>query len=200
MGRRPRPVSETGYYHIVTRGNQRQRVFREATDYAAYLQLLGVALASHGVALAHFCLMPNHTHLLLQAPEADAVSRALHQLQRRYWFYHRRSSGLTGHLWQGRFHSFPIADEAYLLTAARYIERNPLEARLILQLREYPWSSYPHYALGAPAPVPLTPPPTYDALADTALSRQQAYRRWVETAQPFDRSMRRTLQTATAYA
>lgn len=131
MGRRPRRPSATGYYHLVTRGNQRQVVFRERDDYAAYCHLLETALARFPLHLAHFCLMPNHSHLLVQAAAVAPLSQAMHQLQRRYWFYAKRRYGLSGHLWQGRYHSFPIEDEACLLEAARYIERNPLEARLV---------------------------------------------------------------------
>ena len=126
MGRRPRQASDPGYYHVVTRGNRRDVVFHEADDYAAYGDLARAASEAAAVRLAHCCLMPNHTHLLAWATALPQLSQALHQLQRRYWFYVKRRHGLTGHLWQGRFHSFPIESEAYLLEAARYIERNPL--------------------------------------------------------------------------
>jgi len=200
MGRRPRQASETGYYHVVTRGNRRATVFRQVEDYVAYCALLTAAATAYQVRIAHFCLMPNHTHLLVSVPELLLLSRAMHQLQRRYWFYSRRAYGLTGHLWQGRFHSFPIESEAYLLEAARYIGRNPLEAHLINTLTDYRWSSYAHYVSGQPALLALTPTPTYETLGATTRERQQAYRRFVETPQPYDRSMRRTLQRATTYA
>ena len=200
MGRRPRTVSKTGYYHVVTRGNRRARVFQQPADYTTYQTLLHDACQAWAVQVAHFCLMTNHVHLLLGTQSLTALSRAMHQIQRRYWFYVRRQYGWTGHLWQGRYHSFPIEDEAYLLEAARYIERNPLEAKLVAQLEDYPWSSYPSYVSGQPAPISLTPTPTYEALGTMAAARQQVYRRFVETPQPYDRSMRRKLHLATAYA
>ncbi len=200
MGRHPRRASETGYYHVVTRGNQRQVIFRQAADYQVYCDLVHTAYTHAAVRLAHFCLMPNHTHLLAWAEELSHLSRAMHQLQRRYWFYVRRAYHLTGHLWQGRFHSFPIESEAYLLEAARYIERNPVEARLVSTLEGYSWSSYHAYVSDHSSPIPLMPTPLYEALGPTLTVRRQAYRAFVATPQPYDRSMRQKLQHVTAYA
>jgi len=200
MGRHPRLPSETGYYHVVTRGNRREVVFRQAADYTAYCDLVRTAFTPSTLQLAHFCLMPNHVHLLVRTAALPPLSQAMHQLQRRYWFYAKRQYHLTGHLWQGRFHSFPIETEAYLLEAARYIERNPLEAKLASRLEDYPWSSYRAYANDQPVPLPITATPLYEALGTTPLARQQAYRAFVETPRPYDRSMRQKLQKVTAYA
>ena len=200
MSRTPRQASETGYYHVITRGNQRQAVFHDAEDYQTYCRLASQALTPPAVHVSHFCLMPNHAHLLLYAHALAALSRAMHQLQRTYWFYVKRQRTLSGHLWQGRFHSFPIATDAYLLEAARYIERNPLEANLIEQWSEYPWSSYRFYTAGEFVPLPLTPTPCYLALGSTATVRQARYRHFVDTPQPYDKSMRRKLRLVTSYA
>ncbi len=203
MGRRPRQASESGYYHVTTRGNQRRTIFREASDYATYCRLLREACQEHGVRIAHFCLMPNHTHLLLWAPELARLSQAMHWLQRRYWFYMRRQEALSGHFWQGPFHSLPIDRESYLLEAARYIERNPLQAGLTTDLAQYRWSSYGYYALGKPALLPLTPTPVYQALGGpTPAARRQAYREFVQLPQPSDRTHRAQPSTSvpgTAY-
>lgn len=200
MGRQPRLPSETGYYHVVSRGNRREAIFQQPVDYAAYSRFVAAACRKFQTAVAHFCLMPNHAHLLLWAADLDHLSRAMHHVQRRHWFHVQRVYELTGHLWQGRFHSFPIEAEAYLLEAARYIERNPLEAKLVRVLEDYPWSSYVWYVNGTPASIPLKPTPVYEALGRTTRTRQRAYRTFVETPQPYDRSMRRTLQEVTAYA
>ena len=175
-------------------------MFQRPDDDTSYCALLQEAFLAHAVHLAHFCLMPNHVHLLAYAEHVAQLSGAMHQLQRRYWFYVRRQYGWTGHLWQGRFHSFPIEVETYPLEAARYIERNPLEARLVTSLEEYPWSSYRYYVTGQLGPLPLVPTPVYEALGATALQRQQAYRRFVETPHPSDRAVRRTLERVAAYA
>lgn len=199
MGRHPRCQSQTGYYHVVTRGNRREIVFRQEADYQTFGDFLQPAFAAYAIALVHFCFMPNHVHLLVHAAELTPLSRAMHQLQRRFWFYVKRQYGLTGHLWQGRYHSFPIESEAYLLEAARYIERNPLEAKLVSDLTAYAWSSYRFYAKGTPVALAVTPTPLYEALGRSASARQQAYRDFVDTPQPYDQSMRRKLQLVTTY-
>ena len=201
MGRHPRLPSETGYYHVVSRGNQRQCLFYETTDYVHYCRLLAASCRAHQLAIAHFCLMPNHVHLLLHATDITQLSAAMHYVQRRYWFWTHRHREYTGHLWQGRFHSFPITDESYLLQAARYIERNALEAKLVNAIEEYPWSSYSFYALGQRYLfLSLTPTPTYVALGKTPRTRQKGYRRFVDIPQPYDHGVRRILQKVTAYA
>ena len=175
MGRGPRLPSTTGYYHVVTRGNQRQRVFYTADDYLQFCAFLREACVEHGVQCSHFCLMPNHVHLLAHVKELGRLGQAMHQVQRRCWFWVRRQRPLSGHLWQGRFRSFPIEDEAYLLEAARYIERNPLEAKLVRTPAAYPWSSYRFYVTGQNAPMHLVPTSCYLALGKTAAERRHRY-------------------------
>ena len=186
MARRPRQASGTGYYHVVTRGNQRQQVFWTDHDYRAYCRLLAEAFENHDVTLSHFCLMPNHIHLLVFVQALAQLSGAMHQLQRRYWFYIRRRDRLTGHLWQTPFRSFPIQNEAYLLQAARYIERNPVAACLTMHPDDYAWSSYRRHALGQRTPLPLVPTPAYEALGSTPTICRKVYRTFVETPQPSD--------------
>lgn len=187
MGRRPRQVSESGYYHVTARGNQRQAIFHTAQDHAAYCRVLRETCEEHDMRIAHFCLMPNHTHLLCWTPELERLSQAMHWLQRRYWFHAHRRQELSGHLWQGPFHSSPIESDSYLLEAARYIERNPLHAGLTADLAQYPWSSYRYYAFGKRVPLPLSPTPVYQALGLTEPARRQAYREFVLAPQPSDR-------------
>ena len=200
MGRKPRIPSETGYYHVVARGNRHEAIFREPNDYTIYCRYIKQACQRYHIRVAHFCLMPNHTHLLAWAENIEELSQAMHHVQRRYWFHGQRAYGLTGHLWQGRFHSFPVETEAYLLEAARYIERNPLEAKLVAALEQYPWSSFCFYITGSPTPVPLYATPMYEALGRTRKTRRNAYRTFVETPQPYDHSMRQKLEKVAAYA
>ena len=197
MGRQPRRWSESGFYHVVTRGNARQRLFHDEDDYRHYLRLTIVALTAATAALYHYCLMPNHTHVLLGVPQPELLSRAMHQLQRRYFFHMRRKYRLTGHLFQGRYHSFPIESDSYLLECGRYIERNPLQAGLVSDVADYLWSSYPWYASGRSREVVLTPSPSYLAMGETPQARQAAYRPYVSTTRPYDRAMSQHLSEAT---
>ncbi len=193
MGRNARAWSETGLYHVVARGNNRQKVFRETTDYVYYLRLLAVSASTHQTQLHHYCLMPNHVHLLLRARNPQELSGTLHHLQRRYWFYMRRTYRISGHLWQGRYHSFSIESESYLLEAGRYIERNPLQAGMVTALETYPWSSYPSYAYGKTGEIPLAPSPVYNTFGTSPETRQEAYRHYVLTNRPYDLAVSKTL-------
>jgi putative transposase len=96
----------------------------------------------------HDTLMDNHFHLLMQLPQARFLSRLMAGLLVSYWHHYRRRYGLVGHLFQGRFHSPAVQAEGYLLSCGRYIERNPVEARLVKRPWEYHWSSCRAYAFG----------------------------------------------------
>jgi putative transposase len=140
MARLARVVAPGVAHHVTQRGNRRQEVFFGDDDYAAYKALLAEHCAAAGVAVWAYCLMPNHVHLILVPPDADGLRRALGETHRRYTRRINFREGWRGYLWQGRFSSF-VMDEAHLLTAARYVELNPVRAGLVKQARAWPWSS-----------------------------------------------------------
>ena len=139
---RPRRHTPAGYcYHVLNRGNARQRVFHKDADYAAFLNLFDEAHDRCPMRLLAFCLMPNHFHFVLW-PQGDGdVSRWMQWIQtthvRRYHEHYRT----TGHIWQGRLKAFPIEQDEHLLTVLRYVERNPLRAGLVPGVTDWPWSS-----------------------------------------------------------
>ncbi|GIX48877.1 MAG: transposase [Candidatus Tectimicrobiota bacterium] len=141
MPRIPRGQMAGYAYHVINRGNARAPVFHKAHDYEAFVELLARAKARHPVRLFAFCLMPNHFHLLLEPASSTALSQFMQWLLtshvRRY-HHHYQSSG---HVWQGRFKSFPIQRDEHLLTVLRYIVQNPVRAGLVAQAGEWPWSS-----------------------------------------------------------
>ncbi len=110
-----------------------------ATD-RAYRALLAEHCAADGVACWAYCLMPNHVHLILVPRDEDGLRAALGETHRRYTRHVNLREGWRGHLWQERFHSFPM-DRGWLLAAARYVELNPVRARLVKRARDWPWSS-----------------------------------------------------------
>ena len=93
-----------------------------------------------GVEIWAYCLMPNHVHLIAVPSEAEGLARAIGEAHRRYTRYVNFREGWRGHLWQGRFGSFAM-DEEHLLAAARYIELNPVRARIVRKPHRYPYSS-----------------------------------------------------------
>ena len=127
-------------HHVTQRGNRRLETFFGDADYRAYRALLAEHCAAAGVACWAYCLMPNHVHLILVPAEADGLRRALAEAHRRYTRRINFREGWRGHLWQERFHSFPL-DETWLLSAVRYLERNPVRAGLVARPRQWPWSS-----------------------------------------------------------
>lgn len=175
MPRPLRPIDDGLIYHVINRGNNCQEVFHKPGDFQAFLGSLADLKSRKPFELYGYCLMNNHFHLLLR-PTGASISRIVQSLlvshTQRYHKHHR--SG--GHVWQGRFKSPVIQDDEHLLTVLRYIEANPLRAKLVTRAEDYPWSSYQfHGAGGADALIdPLLP---YDELSPYPKIRQ---RKWSE--------------------
>jgi putative transposase len=140
MARLARVVAPGVPHHVTQRGNRRQPVFFNDDDYETYRTLLAEGCRAAGVAVWAYCLMPNHVHLILVPADADGLRAALGEAHRRYTRHVNFREDWRGYLWQGRFASFPM-DEAYLLACARYVELNPVRARLARRARDWRWSS-----------------------------------------------------------
>lgn len=140
MGRIARVVAAGYPHHITQRGNRRQPTFFVDDDYKTYRELMAEWCKRCDVEVWAYCLMPNHTHMITVPAAEEGLRRAIGETHRRYTRHVNFREGWKGHLWQGRFASFPM-DESYLLAAARYIELNPLRAKLAVRPEEYSWSS-----------------------------------------------------------
>ncbi|MBI3711088.1 MAG: transposase [Proteobacteria bacterium] len=148
MARLARVVVPGVPHHVTQRGNRRQQVFFGDDDYAAYRLLLAEGCREAGVAVWAYCLMPNHVHLILTPSDADGLRQALGETHRRYTRLVNGREGWRGYLWQGRFASCPM-DGAYLLACARYVELNPVRAKLARRARDWRWSSWRAHLAGA---------------------------------------------------
>jgi putative transposase len=140
MARIGRVVAARLPHHITQRGNRRQQTFFSEEDYREYISLMSEWCKRCNVEIWAYCLMPNHVHLIAVPTTEDALRKAIGEAHRRYTRYINFLKGWRGYLWQGRFSSYPM-DEAYLLTAARYIEFNPVRAGLVENPWDYQWSS-----------------------------------------------------------
>ena len=140
MPRRARIVFPGVPHHVVQRGNHRQPVFFERSDYLAYLHLLRECAERHAIEIAAYCLMTNHVHLIAVPTTADGLHRALKVINGRYAQRINRMLGRTGHLWQDRFFSSPL-DPDHFLNAVRYVELNPVRARMVSRAEAFDWSS-----------------------------------------------------------
>lgn len=127
-------------HHVTQRGNRRQQTFFGDEDYALYVDLLREWCAKAGTRIWAWCLMPNHVHLILVPSREDGLRAALGEAHRRYTRHVNFREGWRGHLWQSRFASFPM-DENWLIACARYVELNPVRARLVERPEQWCWSS-----------------------------------------------------------
>lgn len=139
MPRKPR-IEIPGYYHIINRGVEQRTVFNEEEDYKYFIALLCLQAKNYGIIIHNYCLMSNHYHLLV-AIEHENLSKFMRQLNMNYAIYFNKKYHRSGHLWQGRFKSWYVTDEAYLYTLILYIEQNPLKAKIVKNVEEYPYSS-----------------------------------------------------------
>ncbi len=140
MARLARVVVEGVAHHVTQRGNRRQQVFFSDDDYRIYRTLLAEGCRAAGVEVWAYCLMPNHVHLILAPSDRDGLRAALGEAHRRYTRHVNFREGWRGYLWQGRFASVAM-DGAHILAAARYVELNPVRARLATAPEQWPWSS-----------------------------------------------------------
>jgi putative transposase len=130
-------------FHVINRGVGRRCIFEKKEDYAAFERVLAHALKAEPVDLLSYCLMPNHWHLLLRPGHDEQLGKFMQRLtmtHTRRWQEHYNQVGV-GHLYQGRFKSFPVQGNGHFLTVARYIERNALRSGLVERAEFWRWSS-----------------------------------------------------------
>jgi putative transposase len=130
-------------YHVLNRANARQTIFQGPSDYKAFVKILAEGLVKIPMRLTGYCLMSNHWHLLLWPYNDGDLSAFMHWITMTHtqrWHAAHNTTG-TGHLYQGRFKSFPIQSEYYYLAALRYIESNPFRAGLVKSSSDWIWSS-----------------------------------------------------------
>lgn len=141
MPRIARGESVGGIYHVINRGNMRMQVFDDAEDYDYFLKLLHGGLKREAVELHAYCLMPNHFHLLLVPQKEESLSHLMQWVMTSHVRYYHKKNKTSGHIWQGRYKSFIVQKESYYLSLLRYIEANPLRARLVDNAQEWLYSS-----------------------------------------------------------
>lgn len=180
MARLPR-LTVPGYpHHLIQRGNNRQTVFTDSTDYRRLLEYLGECAPRYGVAIHAYTLMSNHFHLLATPEDGHGLSGMMQSLGRRYVRIFNDRHSRSGTLWEGRYKATVIDSERYLIACMAYIELNPVRAGMVLHAADYPWSSYAHQTGIRHDPL-ITPHSLYWALGNTPFSREAAYRQIVES-------------------
>jgi putative transposase len=199
MPRPLRPIDDGLIYHVINRGNNRQKVFRKPADFEAFLHALAELKERKPFKLYGYCLLDNHFHLLVR-PRGATISRIMQSLLVSHTQRYHRHYQSGGHVWQGRFKSPVIQNDEHLLTVLRYIEANPLRARVVERADDYRWSSYLCHGLGA-ADGLVDPLVNYEELAKRPEARQ---RKWAEKVHtPIDgkrlAAIRRSVATGRPY-
>ena len=140
MARMARLVAPGYPHHAIQRGNRRQTTFFNESDYRRYFELLVESKARSGIEILAYCFMPNHVHLVVVPEHDDSLRQFFSESHRQYTRRINSRFNWRGHLWQERFHSF-VMSENHLLMAVRYIEQNPVRARLCEAPDQWRWSS-----------------------------------------------------------
>jgi putative transposase len=144
MPRTSREKSETGIYHIMMRGIDKRNIFIFENDYWKFLECIKKAKEKSDMSLLAYCFMTNHVHLLIKEGHEE-IGDTIRRINVGYAQYHNKKHGRTGHLFQNRYQSEPINDDAYLLVVLRYIHQNPVKAKMVSTISDYKWSSYNDY-------------------------------------------------------
>lgn len=144
MARKPRIEFKGAFYHVITRGNQRQKVFKDEEDFQEYLALLAFYKERYKYLLYAYVLMNNHVHLLIESREI-ALSKILQGINQSYTMYFNKKNRTVGHLFQGRYKAILCDKDAYLLSLIKYIHLNPVRARIAKTAGQFRWSSNRSY-------------------------------------------------------
>jgi putative transposase len=180
--------------HIIQRGNDRADCFRCDSDYLVYLAHLRHVSRKYDCAVHAYCLMTNHVHLLMTPSAADACTGLMRDLGQRYVQYFNGRHERTGTLWEGRYRSCLAESARYVLACYRYIELNPVRARMIDHPGGYLWSSYAVNA-GTRSDPFIVPHAEYGALSDRTGARSAAYRALFE--HELDPALQQAIRDAT---
>lgn len=141
MPRIARGLADNQIYHIINRGNRRESVYHDKYDYERFLKLLFDSKEKYNIKIYAYCLMPNHFHLVIYTKYSESLSKAMHWISSSYVRYYNKRYKISGHLWQGRYKSFIVQKESYLLTLLKYVEVNPKRAKIVKRCEDYKYSS-----------------------------------------------------------
>ena len=189
---KPRILMDDGYYHVINRGNNGLSIFDPINSFQTFKFILYDSKKHFEWKLFHYCLMPNHFHLLMQVAKGKDLPKIMQSITMRYSYWHKKVKKYEGQLWQHRYRSPNIDKDSYLLECGRYIERNPVRAGITSRLADYPWSSFNHYAFGKNDHL-IDEDPCFSDFGVSELERQKRYREFVSLEGPYDQVLDQTL-------
>ncbi|MCX5709649.1 MAG: transposase [Candidatus Omnitrophica bacterium] len=148
MPRGARILLRNVLYHIINRGNQKERIFLEGSDYQEYLRILKHYKCKFRFKVFGYCLMPNHVHIMLELKNPQDLAKIMQCLTQTYTKWFNKKYEKVGHLWQGRFKNMVIQKDDYLINCISYVEANPVRAGIVRFPADYCWSSYKDRVFG----------------------------------------------------
>lgn len=149
MARGSRILIPNACYHIIHRGNQKQKIFLEDADFEKFLQILLHYKRKFAFKLYAYCLMPNHIHLIIEVNKNNDLAKIIQGISLTYTIWFNNKYEKVGHLWQGRFKNMIILKDKYLIDCLNYVEYNPVRSKLTSSPVDYPWSSWKHRTLNS---------------------------------------------------
>ena len=165
-------------YHVTSRGNRRNSIYRDDADRNAWLRVLGKVCQRHHFVIHSFCQMTNHYHLLVETVEPN-LSTGMRQLNGLYSQYFNWRHSLVGHLFQGRYKAILVQKESYLLELSRYIVLNPLRAKVVSSLDDWRWSSHAYFVSREQPPSWLERDRLLDRFGNVHQEAVSAYRAFI---------------------
>ena len=166
-------------YHILTRGNNRQDVFKDEGDFRKYVEILRKYKDKYEFRLYHYALMRNHIHLVIETSDKGGrLSEIMKGINLSYAQHFKRRYQHVGHFWQDRYKSIIISKDNYLLACGSYVELNPVRVRVVADPKDYRWSSYHVYAYGKQDTI-VDEHPIYNDLSNDETERRGKYREFV---------------------
>ncbi|MEK3935884.1 transposase [Sporosarcina sp. FSL W7-1349] len=154
--RKQRKWNPKFFDHVVMRGNNRQDIFLDGRDVAAFFRVLHYTYEKYPFTIIAYCIMNNHYHLLIRSPEVQ-LSKVMAYINRRYSEMFKKKYQYTGHLYESRYFSVMVITPRSLLKVSRYIHRNPIDTKtpMVKRMEDYPYSSFYLYKNSSNAPYPF---------------------------------------------
>jgi REP element-mobilizing transposase RayT len=162
-------------YHVTSRGDRREPIFINDEDRQLLLHIAGEALLWADAQMLAYCLMGNHYHFVLQTRRAN-LSALMRAVNARYSQAFNRRHGLSGHVFQGRFHAILVDRDAYLLAVSRYVELNPVRSLQAAFAHDWRWSSYLAHVGAAPSPAWMNTTSVLSLLLDREITSAQDFK------------------------
>ena len=162
----PRPhriIAHDLSYHVIARCSNEDFLFQATADFQLYLNCLAQTMRQFPFELNNYTLMNNHVHLILTTLNEFGIDRIIHHAHLAFSKHYNRRHSRSAHFWKDRYKSPVIDNDIYGLTCMRYINRNPIRAKMVKRAEDWPWSAYRFYAFGEPNPL-ITPFPPYLAV------------------------------------